>query len=223
MAYTWESISVGAFVQNEHVNTILNAIRNEVTRWQKELTIMDDITGNTVVYASTLNSVRDYLSNWGSYSVTAPVVGNLIVTTTLLNLRTAVDTINNTCVCYCNYSCTCNCDYSCTCRCYYLCTCQCAHSCSCNCNYGASGCSCNVYILCTCQCNYRAGIACSCNNHAYCKCNVQYGGTGGSGSTVCGSHSATGLCPSHATYACSAYGTAQSQDWPCSCNCHYTP
>ena len=222
MSYNWTSIGAGTFVQNEHVNSILAAIRREATRWSKRISVMSNITDNTVVYASTLNTVRGYLSNWGSYSVTVPVAGNLIVTTTILNLRTALNTINNTCVCYCNYSCTCNCNYACTCRCYYVCTCQCANSCSCNCNYGSSGCSCNVYILCTCQCNYSSGTSCSCNNHAYCKCNVRYG-SGGSGSTVCGSHSSTGRCTSHATHPCSAYGTSQSQTWPCSCNCNYTP
>lgn len=223
MSYNWTSIGTGTFVQNEHVNSILAAIRREATRWSKSISVMSNIADSTVVYASTLNTVRGYLSNWGSYSVTAPAVGNKIVTTTILNLRTALNTINNTCVCYCNYSCTCNCNYACTCRCYYVCTCQCANSCSCNCNYGSSGCSCNVYILCTCQCNYRAGTSCSCNNHAYCKCNVQYGGTGGTGSSACGSHSSTGRCTGHTTYACSAYGTSQSQTWPCSCNCNYTP
>ena len=203
MSYNWTSIGTGTFVQNEHVNSILAAIRREATRWSKNISIIDNIADSIVVYASTLNTVSDYLSNWGSYSVTAPVVGNKIITTTILNLRTALDTINDTCVCNCNYSCTCNCNYSCTCNCDYSCTCNCANSCSCNCNYGA-------------------GYSCSCNGHVYCRCNVR----SSSGSVVSGScsvHSSSGTCPSHSNYACSAYGTAQTQDWPCSCNCNYTP
>ena len=203
MSYNWTSIGAGTFVQNEHVNSILAAIRREATRWSKSISVMSNITDNTVVYASTLNTVRGYLSNWGSYSVTVPVAGNLIVTTTILNLRTALNTINNTCVCNCNYSCTCNCNYSCTCNCDYSCTCNCANSCSCNCNYGA-------------------GYSCSCNGHVYCSCNVR-SSSGSHVSGSCSSHSSSGRCPSHANYACSAYGTSQSQTWPCSCNCNYTP
>lgn len=221
MAYTWTTIGEGTYVENEHINDILAAIRLENARWSKNLTIISDIVESTVVYASTLNTIINYLSYFGTYAVTNPAVGDYITITHLLNIRTAIDTIGDTCVCYCDYSCTCNCNYSCTCQCYYTCTCQCANSCSCNCNYGGSGCTCNIYLQCTCQCNYSTGTSCTCYNHAYCKCNVQYG-SGGTGSTVCGSHSSTGSCASHTTYACSAYGTSQSQTWPCSCNCNYS-
>lgn len=134
-------ISHNVRVKAQHINELRAAINAEKTR--RHLTTYNfgsNLVRGNIILKSHTKDLRDQIENMRSFNWTYDYsLIRLIDSGIISEVRSAINDLENDCLCNCNY-CTCNCNY-CTCNCNY---------CTCNCNY----CTCNCNYSCTCNCNY---------------------------------------------------------------------
>lgn len=188
MALTWSTFGVGYKITSAKFTEIINNMNIERVRWGKDAYNIS-LPINTEIESSHIAILKDKIDDCKAVTWTKNTsVGAEITYLSVLELQQALDTIHNTCVCYCNYACTCRCNYTCTCRCNYVCTCRCNYACTCNCNY-TGACPAHRY-------NFRA-----CPSHLICTCHTH------GASSSCISHTVPTSCSSNVTTICPSHNS----------------
>lgn len=102
MALTWSTFGVGYKITSAKFTEIINNMNIERVRWGKGAYNIS-LPINTEIESSHIAILKDKIDDCKAVTWTKNTsVGAEITYLSVLELQQALDTINNTCVCYCN-------------------------------------------------------------------------------------------------------------------------